>query len=359
MADVPSNDIQRRWLPVFAIVLASVCFSVLALSIRELTFAGVPTFEIIVVRGAAQVVISLLILMWLGQPWHTWMGQNFTEVKWLTLRAVVGFGGAGFNFLGISYLPLAESQILGQLLPVYAPIIAWLILGEEWYAAEMASAMLGLCGVFLIARPAAVFGDQVPMSGQLPVDDSMRYRGVACCMIATFCAALSFVIVRLLGTRVKVHWACVMLYQAIGQVVLAALFLKAFQVPVMPSMLTSRSVALALAAGLLGSLGQMFNTWGMQREKTATASLVQKGLSPFFGFFNQVMFLPGDPVYWTTIAGFCVTGVSLVVTSLGKWSRERKEVQLVKESEGYLPLLASEDSARRARASGKYRGGGA
>eukprot|EP00401_Gymnodinium_catenatum_P019641 CAMPEP_0117504204 /NCGR_PEP_ID=MMETSP0784-20121206/24729_1 /TAXON_ID=39447 /ORGANISM="" /LENGTH=260 /DNA_ID=CAMNT_0005299553 /DNA_START=402 /DNA_END=1184 /DNA_ORIENTATION=+ len=213
--------------------------------------------------------------------------------------------------------------------------MAWLFLGEPWHLSEFVSASVGVIGVVLIARPTSVFGSEAPMVGRSNGDDSTRYFGVACCVIGTLCAGMSFVMVRLLGTRVKVHWSLVMLYQAAAQVVLAIPCLLFGQVPVA---LTFRMAFVAVVAGLAGSLGQSFNTWAMQREKAATASLVQKSLSPFLGFLNQVMFLPSDPVYLTTIIGYFFTGVSLAIVSIGKLRHERASDEQGKVTDGYEPL---------------------
>eukprot|EP00443_Scrippsiella_acuminata_P053818 CAMPEP_0115541766 /NCGR_PEP_ID=MMETSP0271-20121206/90645_1 /TAXON_ID=71861 /ORGANISM="Scrippsiella trochoidea, Strain CCMP3099" /LENGTH=106 /DNA_ID=CAMNT_0002974867 /DNA_START=196 /DNA_END=513 /DNA_ORIENTATION=- len=92
------------------------------------------------------------------RPACTWLGESRTEVLWLSCRGIIGFAGISFGYLGVSLLPLAESQVLGQIVPIFAASYAWVLLGEHWHCTDFVGALAAILGVILIAYPALLSG---------------------------------------------------------------------------------------------------------------------------------------------------------------------------------------------------------
>ncbi|CAE8621746.1 unnamed protein product [Polarella glacialis] len=207
-------------------------------------------------------------------------------------------------------MPLAKLQVVSQTVPMFAAVYAWIFLGERWHLSEFFSALAAIAGVVFIVRPAPFFLQEAASTA-----GGDRALGVAFGLLSAVSSGGAYVIIRLLGTRVKVHWAIVLLYQALGQMFFGPLGMLIAQQRYVA--LDKLQVALCLLCGLLGFWSQAAMTWGMQREKSATASLARQGLAPVSALILQLVFLPGDAVLWTTFAGFgcIITGLAVAVVA--------------------------------------------
>merc|ERR1719265_67120 len=224
------------------------------------------------IRGFCQASACCCTLIGRRRPPSAWFGESKAEVRVLLVRGVVGFGGIAFGFLAVLQLPLVDSQVIAHTVPFFAAGYAWMFLGERWHKSEFVSALAAIVGVVFIVRPKILFRDDEG----LPDPVSGRVFGVLFGLLSAVCAAGAYVIIRFLGTQVSVHWSVVLLYQACGQMLFAPLgLLLAGQrlIPLMPS-----QVLCALCVGALGFGSQAAMTFGMQREKSATASLVRQNL---------------------------------------------------------------------------------
>lgn len=214
---VPSR--VSRWAPLCLIALSSVGFSIQALVVRTLTTAGVPTFEVLMIRGSCQAVLCIATMLFKGMPLRSCLGKSWVERGWLMVRGVVGFCGVAFAFLAISLLPLAESQVLGQTVPMFAASYAWGCLGERWHVSEFTSAVGALVGVVFISRPGLLVGKNSTTVVEAHSDSRMEHMlGVACGLAAAALSGGAYVIIRLLGTRVKVEWIVILFFQGVCQV---------------------------------------------------------------------------------------------------------------------------------------------
>jgi len=202
--------------------------------------------------------------------------------------------------------------VLKQVTPVFAATYAGIFLKEPWYCTEFLSALCALVGVIFIARPAPFFVTDV-------VDTSNRPLGITFALLSAACAAAAYVIIRVLGTKVKVDWPVVMLYQTLALVIVSPLGMLV--APQQLVWLTPKQMSLALLFGLLSFGSQAAMTYGMQREKSATATVVGKALDPICCFLLQIIFQPGDPLFWSTFVGCAIILGGLVLTVVGKVMR--------------------------------------
>ena len=123
-------------------------------------------------------------------------------------------------------------------------------------------------------------------------------------------SAQVYVLVRYLGTVVKVDWPILMLYQACGQMILAFPAHVALRGGPIRTAFSQRSVLLLLACGAMGFLSQILMTRGMQRVKSASASIARLSGLPWSFLFQAVF--TSDPVRGRTVAGALI-----VVASMG------------------------------------------
>ena len=195
------------------IALSAFGFSAQALIVKFLTRSDpVPPMEIVFFRGCFQFA-GCCCLLGLYPPMcrapSRWFGDSCVEMRWLGLRGLVGFGGIAFSFQAVSLLGIAEVQVVQTSTPVLAAIYARVLLGEPWLRLEQCAAVVASIGVAL------QFG------GHQKTHGSDHAAGLAFALAGAASAGGVYVLVRYLGTVVKVDWPILMLYQACGQMLLA------------------------------------------------------------------------------------------------------------------------------------------
>ena len=107
------------------------------------------------------VVESLFWRQLAGLPvviaWLWWMG-NLSELKVQrpgghALRMILGIGGMGLNYLAMTMLPMAEASTIGFAVPIFATVLAALLLGEPTGKYRWGAIALGFAGVLLAIQP--------------------------------------------------------------------------------------------------------------------------------------------------------------------------------------------------------------
>ena len=284
------------------IALSAFGFSAQALIVKFLTRSDpVPPMEIVFFRGCFQFA-GCCCLLGLYPPMcrspSRWFGDSCVEMRWLGLRGLVGFGGIAFSFQAVSLLGIAEVQVVQTSTPVLAAIYARVLLGEPWLRLEQCAAVVASIGVAL------QFG------GHQQTHGSDHAAGLAFALAGAASAGGVYVLVRYLGTVVKVDWPILMLYQACGQMLLAFPAHIALRGGAIRTVFSQRSVLLLLACGAMGFLSQILMTRGMQRVKSASASIARLSGLPWSFLFQAVF--TSDPVRGRTVAGALI-----VVASMG------------------------------------------
>ncbi|TRD23552.1 DMT family transporter [Palleronia caenipelagi] len=146
---------------------AVVSFSTMAVAGRAVS-AELDTFELMTYRS----LIGIALVCAIGGMSGT-LGQIRTDRLGLHLiRNVFHFAGQNLWFLAIALIPLAQVFALEFTSPIWVALFAPLVLGERLTPRNLLAAVIGFCGILIVARPgAAEIGP-----GQ----------------IAAFCAALGF-----------------------------------------------------------------------------------------------------------------------------------------------------------------------
>lgn len=323
---------QRSFLPLCLIALAAAILSVQFLLTKKLTLDNVPVFQIVACRGAVQALGCFTCFVYMRRPLRTCLGESGEQTLWLCVCGFLCFTGAAFAFAAVSLLNLAEMQVLLSSTPVITALCAWVLLGERWHWNEFTSAGTTILGVLVVAMPGLLVGDAT-FSGQW---HSWRHVvGVLFTLSNSASSALNFSCVRILGTRVKAHFLVVTMVNGLAQFVFGILasFVMGFLTGKYPVWLSRDDWLFVLAVGFLSISSQGCTIWGMQREKSALGSVVLQGLGPVCAFLLQIVFLPSEPIVLSTLFGFAVIFVGLVVAVYGKWHRERQEQRVLPMSE--------------------------
>jgi len=330
---MPSHAARHvSFLPLCVLVCATACLSVQFLFTKKLTLYGVQMFQIIAVRGAVQTAGCIASFVYIRRPFRTCFGESRQETTWLCGCAIMSFSGTAFAFAALSFINLGEMQVLLSTNPVMAALCAWLVVGEQWHWNEFTSASTTILGVFFVVMPSLLSG-HASSSGHW--HSWTHYAGVLLTVSSSASAAAMFTCMRILGTRVKVHVLVVMLINGLAQLVLGLVSSVGFGFLTgdYPVWFSRDDLFLAVGVGCLSIASQGLTIWGMQREKSALGSVVFQGLGPVFAFILQIVFLPGEPIAASTLAGFAIILVGLVVAVYGKWQRERREQKILPTTE--------------------------
>ena len=112
---------------------------------------SVPVLQVTFARYA---VAALIVLPFVAmQPDRFQMSAPFRYV----VRTGAGFGGIAFMFLAVSLIPLAAATAIGFTSPIFAMLIAALMLSEKVTFRQWIGAVIGLAGAGIIAAPGESF----------------------------------------------------------------------------------------------------------------------------------------------------------------------------------------------------------
>ena len=129
---------------------ALLSFSAMAVSIRELSRAGLSIFEILAIRsGVALIVLLLLLLIRTDLRRHALprrFGLNL-------LRNTVHYASQFAWALSLTMLPLAMVFALEFTMPAWTALLAVWLLHEKMTKSRLGVVVLGLIGVLVILRP--------------------------------------------------------------------------------------------------------------------------------------------------------------------------------------------------------------
>ena len=129
---------------------ALLSFSVMAVSIRQLSAGGLNIFEILAIRSGTALLV-LLVLLALRADLRPYalprrMGLNL-------LRNTIHYASQFSWAVALTMLPLATVFALEFTMPAWTALLAVWLLGEKMTPSRLGVVVLGLVGVLVILRP--------------------------------------------------------------------------------------------------------------------------------------------------------------------------------------------------------------
>jgi len=265
-------------------------FSVMALLVK---IAGrrLGSMEIVFFRG----------LITLGLSW--WALDRLGIARWGTQRRLLVFRGTLGSialvcfFYSILHLPLGEAALIQNMNPVFATILAALILKEHLRAPEIICLATSLLGVVFIAHPTVLFGAQ-----GAPVD--LVDIGIA--LMGALCSGTAYTLVRKM--RTTEHPFVIVFYLPLLSVPISLPFaLAEWRWP------NAWDWVLLLGVGLTTQLAQVNMTRGLQLERTARATTIGY-LQVAFAVLWGAIVLGEIPDVWTLAGATTIIGSTLVLS---------------------------------------------
>jgi len=127
---------------------AVAAFTTMALAGRAVSFE-LDTFEIMTYRSAVGVVIMVAVAVLSGR-WHDIRAER---MKLHGIRNLAHFTGQNLWFYAIATIPLAQVFAIEFTSPIWALLLAPLILGETITRRALAVAGVGFAGILIVTRP--------------------------------------------------------------------------------------------------------------------------------------------------------------------------------------------------------------
>jgi drug/metabolite transporter (DMT)-like permease len=250
-----------------------------------------PSQELVLIRSVITLALSYGTLV------HRRIPVRGVHQRLLFLRGLGGTLGLTCFYYSLVHLPLGDATLLQYTNPIWAAMMAALLLHEHIGLREGACLLASLLGVVLVARPAALFGHAhagLPLGGTLIA------------LFGAVCSASAYVLVRRMG-RAEDPQRVVLYLPLVAVPVTLPFAIPGWIWP------TTSEWGILLAMGLSTQLAQLFMTRGLQRETTARATAVGYLQVVFAVLWGMLVF--HEALSWWSVAGAVVIIASTLVLS--------------------------------------------
>lgn len=237
-----SSRVQNRpGLAVFLKVSAVGLFMVMGAMVK-VAMQTVPPGQGVFFRSLFAMPVIVLWIWRRGELGFALAPKNITGHIW---RGVFGTTAMGLTFAGLSFLPLPEATAIGYATPIFAVVLAALLLGETIRFFRISAVAIGLVGVLIVIWPQLTLDNA-------NVTDAARL-GAMCILAASVLRALVQIHIR---TLVKTeHTAAIVFYFSLTATSLSLLTAPFGWVSPDPE-----TLAILILAGLLGGVAQILVT---------------------------------------------------------------------------------------------------
>jgi len=266
-------------------------FSIMGLLVK-LAGRRLGSMEIVLSRGVITLALSWWALRHVGvSPW----GKNR---RLLAVRGTLGSTALLCYFYSLVHLPLGEATLIQNMNPVFATLLAAVILDEFIRAPEILCLVASLVGVMFIAHPSWLFGAAVAAPAA-PLD-------IAIALLGALCSGAAYTLVRKM--RGAEHPLVIVFYLPLLSVPISLPFaLMEWQWP------NAVEWALLLGVGITTQLAQVSMTRGLQLERTARATTTGY-LQVAFAVVWGALLLGEIPDVWTLAGAVTIIGSTLVLS---------------------------------------------
>jgi drug/metabolite transporter (DMT)-like permease len=147
LSGAPSPDAPRPALGNFLEFLAMVCAAGYFITLKMLTRSYSPWFLTAFQAVAGSLFYFPLLLL----PGTTIPAElpMLPTLAVIYLGAVVSIGAYGFYNYGVSRVPVNQASAFVNLIPVFAVVLGWIVLGERFTGPQYAASVLVFGGIYL------------------------------------------------------------------------------------------------------------------------------------------------------------------------------------------------------------------
>ena len=303
---VRTDDEQTGMLFVAA---SGVCFAAQSATGKLAMQAGAPPFFLVAIRGTVMTLVAVASMLILRAcrahplPVRHWLGVDWQQRRWLVLRGCFGSTSVCLSFASLHFLPISDANALTFTWPAFALVASWLLLRERTRVIEIVGLAGTFAGTILVARPTMLFGAR-----EVALPPS-AVPGVLFALIGACTTGITIVLIRKLVK--SLHWTVVLIYQTIGQMLLAPIAMLCLGTP---PVLTPTILAYGVATGALASVHQILLAKGLALTRVGPAGATQSTYV-LASFGLQAVVTPADALEPISVAGalIIVAAVSVIL----------------------------------------------
>jgi len=215
------------------------------------------------------------------------------------VRGLLGSTALLFYFYSIVHLPLGEATLIQYTNPVFATLLAAVVLHEALRTPEILCLVASLVGVLLVAHPAPLFGASASHAD---------WFAIVAAVIGAACSGAAYTLVRKM--RDTEHPVVIVGYLPLLSVPMSLpLALANWTWPTVGEWLV------LVGVGVTTQLAQIAMTRGLQLERTAratTAGYLQVAFAVLWG----AVFLGEIPDVWTLAGAVTIIGSTLLLSTV-------------------------------------------
>ena len=298
-------------------------FSLMSVLTQLAALRGLAAFQIVFISGLVRWLTLAATVYASGANAKAKAGQR----RLILIRCMCGFVGISGSTFAFTQMHIGDATAIVFSAPLWASVLAWLVLGEALGAVDVAAILLSLAGVALVARPPFLFGPAGAAAAAVgPPGDAVHrvYRSVAplVAVVASIGAAGVATTVRYLGTKAGgVHPAVLAHAYALFTVVVSPLgFLVPGQAPRGLSA-PGLGTLLAVGVGALAAVNQLMLNSGMQRVPAGLGAMM-RNIDIVLSFLWQAL-LFRQPAEALSVAGSALIVACTAGQALRKWAQQR------------------------------------
>lgn len=290
-----NNFLHRIPIGIRFMVMSAIGFAMMGVFVKWLSAEGIPVLEIVAARALVSLVLSFIDVRRKKLPL---LGQR---KGLLCARALAGSVALYFVYYSVANLPFAEATVLQYLHPMFTAFLAIFFLKETLRWPTVFCVFLSFLGLFLIVRPAFLFGG---------ISASYDELAIVAAILGAFGSGVAYVLVRQLSATEDP--SVIIFYFPLFALPLSLLLLG--DNFVMPQ---GWQWLLLLLVGVMTQIGQIGLTRAMQTE-TASRATSFSYLQVVFAIILGWVFFAEIPSLWVYCGAALIIIGSMVNVVYGK-----------------------------------------
>ena len=299
--------------------ISACCYATAGFTV-ELMIDVDPTF-IVVTRSIIQLVFFLPIALYQK---HSLLGHEKERIAMFE-RCVFGFICFVLQYYSLEYIDFSDNQSIIFASPALVSLFGCLLLNESCGLTQIITMIITFCGVFLVCRPVSIFGEKGLEDQFTP---EQRMTGIILSILA--CVTLSYCMIGMRKLK-KTSTSAQNASYSIFCIFAGSLVLNAFSLSTQTVIRTPEGVrgwTLILINGLCGVCGQACLAAALRVEEAGLVSIMRT-FDIVMAFIYQGLFLPQQPIHWTSILGAVLISSGCIVVSIKKYfdSRAQRNVK--------------------------------
>jgi len=301
---IPCLGLFMEWISSIAFASASLTFTMMS---------NVDPMFVLFLGSLGQIAIFLPILLYYKDNILGVKGERYRMFE----RSFVGFTCLATNYFSLKFISLSDSQSIIFASPAFVSVLGCLLLNESCGIITVFVVITSVVGVFLVARPSAVFGETVDY-----FTPEEQVTGLTLAIFTCLVQGYLYISMRKLQ---RSSTSAQVTFSGLFSCLAASLYMNisswttnsVTQIPVKSDWM------LLILSVLFNAIGMSTSALAFRLEEAGLVSIMRT-FNIVMSFVYQAIFLP-QPIHWTSIVGaFLICSGCIIVSGLKYWESKNK-----------------------------------